>query len=205
MKKLITFLFFLSGLFIMSANAQTLKAADKLYAQGVTSMKTLTVSSQKKAISLFEKAKIAYDTKTKKDLCDEQIRTCNSIIRKLTTNKTKPKEIEPEQKNLEDSVTAVEIVEIPKEPEVSLSTDPSSIVVPAKGGKYVEILVECNYEDWQIVSCPDWISYTTASNIILIKPEKNKNKSERAGVITIICKDKKAELIVKQSKRGFFG
>lgn len=203
MRQVILFFVFISGLFCVNINAQQItKAADKLYAQGVTYMKTLTVASQRKAISSFEKAKVAYDTKSKKALCDEQILACNNIIRKLTTPKPKPEAIEPEPEVVEDTVVVVEKEE--ELPEVILTIDPTELVLPAKGGKYVEISVECNYEDWQVTSCPDWISYTTSSEKILIKPEKNKEKSERAGVITITCGEKKAEIIIKQSKPGFF-
>lgn len=202
MKRVIVFFLLILGAFCMNINAQTIKAADKLYAQGVNYMKTLTVASQKKAISSFEKAKIAYDTKSKKALCDEQIVACNNIIRKLTTPKTQEEVIEPEPPVVEDTVEVVEVEELP---EVTLTVAPTSLVLPAKGGKYVEISVDCNNDNWEITSCPEWISYTKSSDRILIKPEKNKVKSERAGIITITCGDKKAEIIIKQSKPGFFG
>lgn len=204
MKRIVFFVLLITELFSVSLNAQTIKAADKLYAQGVTYMKTLTVASQKKAISSFEKAKIAYDTKNKKALCDEQILACKNIIQKLTTPKPKA-EPEPELEEEPDvNQDTVKIEEVPVIPEISIVVNPTSIEVPAKGGKYVEISVKCNNDDWKIISCPEWISYTTASDKILLKPERNKEKSERAGVITITCGNKKAELIVKQAKPGFF-
>ena len=202
MRKVILFFIFISGLFCMSVNAQTTKAADKLYAQGVTYMKTMTVASQKKAIVSFEKAKVAYDSKSKKNLCDQQIAACNNIIRKLTAPKPKPEVVES---NLDVVADTTIIIETPEIPEVSLHINPNSIDVPAKGGKYVEISVECNFEEWTVQYCPDWISCTTSSNKILLKPERNREKSERAGVLVVVCKDKKAELIVKQAKPGFLG
>lgn len=67
------------GLFVFSmmcmstavVNAQS--ACDKLFSNGVKCQQTMTVSSQKNAISYFEKAKICYDSQAKKDLCDQQI------------------------------------------------------------------------------------------------------------------------------------
>lgn len=67
----------------MSMQAQS--SADRLYAQGVEYMKTLDVVSQHKAISYFTKARVAYDSSSKKRLCSQQINICNSIIKKLQT------------------------------------------------------------------------------------------------------------------------
>lgn len=58
-------------------------AADKFYAQGQACMQTMTVPSQKSAISYFSKAKVAYDSADKKKQCDAQIAVCRSIIGKL--------------------------------------------------------------------------------------------------------------------------
>ena len=67
----------------MSMQGQS--SADRLYAQGVEYMKTLDVVSQHKAISYFTKARVAYDSSSKKRLCSQQINICNSIIKKLQT------------------------------------------------------------------------------------------------------------------------
>lgn len=44
----------------------------------------MTISSQRNAIGYFEKAKICYDSQAKKDLCDQQIKSCRNIITQLT-------------------------------------------------------------------------------------------------------------------------
>ena len=183
-----------------AANAQT-STGDRLYAQGVSYMKTLTIAMQNKALAAFGKAKVAYDSKVKKDLCDEQIATCRNIIRKLSVQASSEQQpIAPK-----DTVTTeidVAPISIPKV-DVILSVNPTIIEFAAKGGKYLEVTVDCNAEEWKVVSSPEWVSYTSASDKLLIKAERNKEKSERAGVVTLRCQDKEAEIIVKQAKANF--
>lgn len=71
----------------LSLKAQS--SADQLYAQGVEYMKTLEVVSQHKAISYFKKARVAYDSSSKKNLCSQQINVCNNIIKKLQASESK--------------------------------------------------------------------------------------------------------------------
>lgn len=70
----------------IQANAQT--AGDRLFAQGQKLQLKQTVSSQKQAIAKFSAAKKAYDSSTKKAMCDNQIAICRSNI-KLITRKTR--------------------------------------------------------------------------------------------------------------------
>ena len=70
----------------LQANAQT--AGDRLFAQGQKLQLKQTVSSQKQAIAKFSAAKKAYDSSTKKAMCDNQIAICRSNI-KLITRKTR--------------------------------------------------------------------------------------------------------------------
>lgn len=201
MNRITTFLILILTSFVLDVSAQNTSAADKLFSRGVTYMKTMTIASQKKAIAAFGKAKVAYDSKNKKELCDEQIAACNNIIKKLSTRPIPPTHDEenqpiaqPEQKK--DSV------EVSPQPEVTLSVNPSRIELNGNGGKYVEIIVDCNMENWEIESSPSWVKYTiTEDNKILLKAEINKEKGERAGVVTIVCGNKKAEILVKQKKR----
>lgn len=80
------FLIMLTFVFSMLPRSmQAQSSADRLYAQGVEYMKTLDVVSQLKAISYFTKARVAYDSSSKKRLCSQQINICNSIIKKLQT------------------------------------------------------------------------------------------------------------------------
>ena len=175
--------------------------SDRLYAQGVSYMKTLTIAMQNKAIVAFGKAKVAYDSKVKKDLCDEQIITCRNIIKKLSAQASSK-----QQPAIPKDTTATEMnvapINVPKI-DVHLSVSPTIIEFAAKGGKYLEVTIECNVEEWEVVSSPEWISYTSASDKLLIKAERNKEKSERAGVIILKSQDKEAEIIVKQAKANF--
>lgn len=204
MNRITTFLVLILTSFVLDVSAQNTSAADKLFSRGVTYMKTMTIASQKKAIAAFGKAKVAYDSKSKKDLCDEQITACYNIIKKLSTRPIRPTHDEenqpiaqPEQKK--DSV------EVSPQPEITLSVNPSRIELNGNGGKYVEIIVDCNVENWEIESSPSWVKYTiTEDNKILLKAEINKEKGERAGVVTIVCGNKKAEILVKQKKRNLF-
>ena len=59
----------------IDAGAQATSAADRLYARGVTYMKTMTISMQKKAIAAFGKAKVAYDSKAKKIITQTTVLT----------------------------------------------------------------------------------------------------------------------------------
>ena len=43
-------------------------------------MRTMTVVSQRAAINYFTKARVAYDSKTKKQQCDRQIAVCRNIL-----------------------------------------------------------------------------------------------------------------------------
>lgn len=199
MKRIILILFMSFMAIGQAIHAQS--TADKLYSQGVTYMKTMTIASQKKAISSFEKAKIAFDSQAKKNLCDEQIVACRNIIQKLNVPKPNPVTIEtPVDREVLDTDS---MVEIPEVPEATFSITPSEITVAAKGGKYIEISVESSIGEWQVESCPEWITYTSSSSKLLIKADKNKDKkNERAGIIVLVANNAKAELIVKQLKAG---
>lgn len=201
MKKNILTLIFCLFAISQTLFAQKISTADQLYKQGVSYMKTMTIVSQNKAISAFEKAKIAYDSAEKKKICDDQIATCKKIKQQLATrnsiSKPKPKPVEP-------TSTASTPDTIPEQSidKGEIILNPTEISISAKGGKYIEIFVECDGEDWKVESCPDWLSYTSSNTKLLVKAEKNKDrKNERAGIIVITAGKKKAELIIKQSKR----
>ena len=77
-------------------SAQT--SCDKLFSSGVKYQQTMTIASQNKAITYFEKAKVCYDSQAKKDLCDQQITTCRNIIVQLSKRaKTEPVASVPKQ------------------------------------------------------------------------------------------------------------
>ena len=96
----------------MSMQGQS--SADRLYAQGVEYMKTLDVVSQHKAISYFTKARVAYDSSSKKRLCSQQINICNSIIKKLQTaeGKTRANKKLPMQNAKSTHVNAKQAIDL---------------------------------------------------------------------------------------------
>ena len=180
----------------VASSAQTLSAADKLYAQGVAYMKTMTVTSQNQAIATFKKAKVAYDSSVRKRLCDDMVTICNGIIKKLHAPAPKAKPVIVRDTIYITPDTAM----VPPPVVASISISPAFIEFSAKGGTYEEINVECTSDDWVIVECPKWLSYTTANGKILVKAEKNKEKAERAGIIKMACSSQQAEVLVKQLK-----
>jgi hypothetical protein len=205
-KNILTLIFSLLAI-VQPLFAQNSSTADLLYKQGVSFMKTMTIVSQNKAISAFEKAKIAYDSAEKKKICDDQIATCKKIKQQLVASNNKPKP-NPNPKPVEPTPTTSTPDTIPEQSidKVRIVLNPTEISMSAKGGKYIEIFVECDDEDWKVESCPDWLSYTSSSTKLLVKAERNKDKhNERAGVIVITAGKKKAELVVKQSKPNIFG
>lgn len=195
--------------------AQKSSTADQLYNQGISSMKTMTVASQDKAISAFEKAKVAYDSAEKKKLCDNQIAKCTRNKRWIVdknNGKKKPQKVEEKPKVVEEKSQTVEstknegasdIVSAKPNDKERITLNPSEITISAKGGKYIEISVDSNDKKWKVESCPEWLTYTASNTKLLIKAEKNKDKkNERAGIVVVVAGKMKAELLVKQSKSG---
>lgn len=205
MKTLRLFILLLLGSLTLSVMAQN--SCDKLFTNGVKLQKTMTVASQNKAISFFEKAKICYDSKAKKDLCDQQIKACRNIISQLSkkTNKVNTS-ITPA-----DTVVANpekgENIESKKDlPDVELSIPTTYLKFKGKGGEFKKAKVICNYSDWTIIDKPDWVTCSKNENgEIIVEAEKNKQKDERSGLITIECKGKTATLTVIQEKNKKLG
>lgn len=180
-------------------------ACDKLFSAGVKLQQTMTFSSQKNAISYFEKAKICYDSQSKKDLCDEQIKACRNIINQLTKSKQKETpqiEEQPEVVLIPDSVA----VEPEEKRDIELSLDCIYLKFKGKGGEFKKAKVTCNYDDWEIIEIPSWVSCSrNEDNEIIIEVEKNPEKEERAGIIKIECGDKYVTLTIIQEKPKKFG
>ena len=99
-KSSVKFLFVLM-MCVVSFSVYAQSSCDKLFANGVKLQQTMTISSQKKAINFFEKAKACYDSQAKKDLCDEQIKSCRNIIAQIS--KTKEEEAKPNDESKEIS------------------------------------------------------------------------------------------------------
>lgn len=168
----------------LQANAQT--AGDRLFAQGQKLQLKQTVSSQKQAIAKFSAAKKAYDSSTKKAMCDNQIAICRSNI-KLITRKTRTV-TKKETVVLEKADSAVP-PEVAKDP-VRLSLSVSSVEFKSSGKKSDnhEVTVNCNYDDWTY-TFPEWVDVTKNGNKLTLTADPNKTDGERSGVLTVKCYD----------------
>lgn len=202
MKRSVVRLFLIISMlmFVNGVKAQT--ACDRLFSSGVKSQQTMTVKSQRQAITYFKKAKACYDSSSKKNLCDQQIKACQNIINQLSkkssssssTTKTKQKETDVEEP------TPVEKKSTKRNIELSISE--LYVKFKGKGGDYKTIKVECNYTDWKISECPSWIKCTRNSDeAIVVSVERNPSKKEeRVGNVKIMCGDKTVMLTVIQEK-----
>lgn len=195
---------FLWSMMCMSAlvaNAQS--ACDKLFANGVKCQQTMTVSSQKTAISYFEKAKICYDSQAKKDLCDQQIKSCRNIIAQLVRTEEAKKEesraIESEVVN-QKKVTN-ELKPVRKDGEIKLSLDRTYVKFKGKGNEFQKVKVTCNYPDWEITKIPEWVNCSKNDNDeIVIEAEKKPHDVERSAQLEVTCGDEVITLTIIQEK-----
>ena len=204
MKGLKIIIFFIIGIMSLTANAQT--SCEKLYASGVKLQQTMTVASQKKAITYFEKAKVCYDSKAKKDLCDQQIKSCRNIIAQLTKKEKQPASTETTSKDDGAKSTSPKN-NTPKssKKDVELSIDSPYLKFKGKGGEFKKAKVTCNYPDWRIAEKPDWVKCSRNEDEIVVEAEKNPRKEERSGSIIIECGGKSVTLTVIQEKFKKFG
>ncbi len=202
MKKLRILIIILLCAIALPAAAQS--SCDKLFNSGVKLQQTMTVASQNKAISYFQKAKVCYDSKAKKDLCDQHIKSCKNIIAQLN-KKSKEDASKPSSK---DATTPTKTQPASKKTEirdVKLSLDPSYLKFKAKGGEFKKAKVDCNYPDWSIKEKPEWVSCSKNEGEIVVEANKNSTKAERSGNIIIECGDKSVTLIIIQEKPKKFG
>ena len=173
-------------------------AGDRLFSEGQKLQMTQTVKSQNLAIKKFEAAKRAYDSVTKKTMCNNQIAICKNNIKTINKKeKVYTKKVYVENNNDVDAVAVIE----PQEP-VKLSFSMSSIEFKA-GGKNKDnhqVTINCNYDDWT-VSQPEWITTTKNGNILTLIAEPNETDSERSGVMVVECRGIKAELMVYQKPK----
>lgn len=173
-------------------------AGDRLFSEGQQLQMTQTVKSQNLAIKKFEAAKRAYDSVTKKAMCNNQITICKNNIKTINKKvKVYTKEVYVDNKIDTDSVVVIE----PQEP-VKLSFSISSLEFKAGGKKKDnhQVTINCNYDDWT-VSQPEWITITKNGNILTLTAEPNETDSERSGVLVVECRGIKAELMVYQKNK----
>lgn len=186
-----------------SANAQS--SCDKLFSTGVKLQQTMTVASQNKAISYFEKAKVCYDAQSKKDLCDQQIKACRNIIAQLSKGARKKKHEKESVVVVQDTTVVDSTAVEPAKRDVRLSVDCVYLKFKGKGGEFKKVKVMCNYPDWKVTEKPEWINCSVNDDSeIVVEAEKNPLKEERSGVLTIECDDQRASFTVIQEKNKKF-
>ena len=198
LKLLMVVVFSLSA---MGSYAQSI--GDKLFAQGQKLQMVQTVKSQNQAISKFIAAQKAYDSKAKKNMCDNQIAICKSNIKTLSQKQTvrKPKVRKPKNVVVEDDSVVVAPKKIEREP-VNLYLSVSYIEFKAAGkvNDKHEVVVNCNYDDWEL-SCPEWVHAAKNGNTLILTASANSTSEERSGKLTVTCYDKTAELVIYQKSK----
>lgn len=71
---------------------------------------------------------------------------------------------------------------------ISLVLSEESIKFKSKGGEFKKIKVISNTDDWEVLECPEWITYSrNMNNEIIFESSKNETKMERKGVVRIGC------------------
>lgn len=192
------------GLLALPMAAQS--ACDKFFSSGVAAQQTMTVASQRNAITFFEKAKSCYDSQAKKDLCDQQIKACRNIINQLLKQSQAPAS--------EPSPAPAAVSEEPKKelqqestdtPEVQLSLNVNYLKFKGKGGEFKKAKVKCSSPDWQIVSKPDWVNCSRSDNELVVEAEQNPSGEERSGAIELQSGNRTVTLTVIQEKNKKFG
>ena len=181
----------------LSASAQS--KGDQLFLEGQKLQQTMTISSQNQAIKKFEAAKVVYTSTDKKTMCDNQISQCKkniSSLRKKATTTTTKKEEPVEEEPKEEPV----VVETHKDVQLSLSATHLDFKYKPKEGEMQSVDVTCNYDDWEIVSHPDWVTVYTATAKFSVEVTRNKEDDARSGIVTVKCGDKEVDLIINQKK-----
>ncbi len=178
-------------------------SCDELFREGQRLQQTMTRAAQNRAIALFQKAKVCYDSAQRKEICDQQIRTCYAIIQRL--GEPAPVEQEPEAV---DTVVVEQQVEEPAEPEhvnvlLRVEKGRDEIKFGARNPKPVTVEIICNYNDWEVIDKPLWITiYRNEAGLVITAD--NNDDEKREGKITIVCGDKSATIVVKQKKPSIF-
>lgn len=81
----------------------------------------------------------------------------------------------------------------------SLVLSEESIRFKSKGGEFKKIKVTSNTNDWEVLECPEWLTFSrNNNNEVIIESSKNDTKNERKGVVTIGCLGEIKEIVVVQ-------
>ena len=82
---------------------------------------------------------------------------------------------------------------------ISLVLSEESIKFKSKGGEFKKIKVTSNTNDWEVLECPEWLTYSrNKNNEVIFESSKNDTKKERKGVIKIGCLGAIKEIQISQ-------
>lgn len=171
---------------------------DKLFMEGQQLQQVQTIASQNAAIKKFRAAKVVYTTAEKKKICDNQIAICNNNIRAI---RAKSSSGSVSQNTTQSGTTVTSKKETHKNVELSLSETRLDFKSKPKEGATQSVEVECNYDDWEIASNPEWVTVYLSEKKFTVEAEENTGEEDRSGVIVVKCGDKEVNLVVNQDKR----
>ena len=81
----------------------------------------------------------------------------------------------------------------------SLVLSEESVRFKSKGGEFKKIKVTSNANDWEVLECPEWLTYSrNTNNEIILESSKNDTKNERKGIVKIGCLGVIKEIVVIQ-------
>lgn len=82
---------------------------------------------------------------------------------------------------------------------ISLALSEESLKFKSKGGEFKKIKVTCSVDDWEVLECPEWVTYSrNNNNEIIFESSKNEAKAERKGVAKIGCLGEIKEITIIQ-------
>lgn len=196
---------FILLLLLVSGAGRAQSSCDKLFAEGAKLQQTMTIAAQNKAIAMFEKAKVCYDSNERKGICDQQIKTSRTIIYNLRSAAA-DKAAAPAAKDAKEEAPAdsaaldTKPVEKARD-DVKLSFEKNHLSFKAKGGEFKKVKVSCNYEDWVVTETPAWVTVSRNNeNELVVETEENTAEEERAGIVKVECGPREASLVVNQKK-----
>lgn len=177
----------------MSATAYGQTSGDKLYNQGLSLQKTMTVSAQKSAISKFQSAKKLYDSAQKKAQCDNAIAVSQNIIANLskrTPSAKKTTEKEPKA------------VEEPKSIKLEVGTTTHSF--EREGGE-ITVMVTTDAPEWEVEAMPDKTggSFLTVTKLnrdcFVVKCAPHKGYGTRYQTVIVKAGDKQESVAISEA------
>ena len=69
---------------------------------------------------------------------------------------------------------------------VSLSLSEETVRFKSKGGEFKKVKVICDTEDWEVIECPEWVTYSKNQNSeIIFESSRNDTGKNRVGIVKI--------------------